>query len=126
MSFKIVKPLIISVTLAVIAVSVNACSELKSIIDEPQEIGSVEASTSQTDTAGESSDAENLILFDDWKTNWLENYEPSQLRRAMETHDYGLQARLYSEAIRRHFKAELGGAFYVFIRGGTYLKEPLP
>jgi len=71
MSFKIVKPLIISVTLAVIAVSVNACSELKSIIDEPQEIGSVEASTSQTDTTEKSSNAENLILFDDWKTNWL-------------------------------------------------------
>ena len=72
MSFKIVEPLIISVTLAVIAVSVNACSELKSIIDEPQEIRSVEASTSQTDATEKSSDAENLILFDDWKTNWLE------------------------------------------------------
>jgi len=71
MSFKIVKPLIISVTLAVIAVSVNACSELKSINNEPRETGSVEVSTSQTETTIESSDAENLILFDDWKTNWL-------------------------------------------------------
>ncbi|MCL5986727.1 MAG: DUF3179 domain-containing protein [Actinobacteria bacterium] len=72
MFFKIIKPLIISVTLAAVVLSVNACSELRSIIEEPQEIGSVETSTSQTDTATESSDAENLILFDDWKTNWLE------------------------------------------------------
>ncbi len=60
------------------------------------------------------------VYFLDWKTNWLQNYEPSELKKAMEAHDYGFQARLYSEAIRRYFKSELGGAYYVFIRGGVY------
>lgn len=60
------------------------------------------------------------VYFLDWKTNWLENYEPHQLEKAMQAHDYGLQASLYKEAIRRHFKVDFGGAFYVFIRGCTY------
>lgn len=66
----------------------------------------------------------NKVYFIDWKTNWLENYEPAQLKKAMEAHDYGLQATLYAEAIRRHFQRELGGAFYVFVRGGVYAKWP--
>ncbi|MBX7067146.1 MAG: UvrD-helicase domain-containing protein [Parachlamydiales bacterium] len=63
----------------------------------------------------------NKMYLIDWKTNWLENYEPDSLKKAMDTHDYDLQATLYAEAIRRHFKAELGGAYYVFVRGGTWI-----
>lgn len=62
------------------------------------------------------------VYFIDWKTNWLESYEPEQLRKAMESHDYGLQAALYAEAIRRHFKAELGGAYYIFVRAGKFVR----
>lgn len=61
------------------------------------------------------------VYFIDWKTNWLENYCPESLKKETLAHDYPLQARLYSEAIRRHFKKEVGGSFYVFVRGGAYL-----
>ncbi len=64
------------------------------------------------------------VYFIDWKTNWLESYEPDQLKKAIEAHDYALQAALYSEAIKRHFKAPLGGAYYVFVRGGTSISVP--
>lgn len=63
----------------------------------------------------------NKVYFIDWKTNWLENYEPESLKKEAILHDYPLQARLYAEAIRRHFKKEIGGSYYVFVRGGTYL-----
>jgi exodeoxyribonuclease V beta subunit len=59
------------------------------------------------------------VYFIDWKTNWLEEYGPASLQKAMQTHDYGLQAALYTEAIQKHFKAEFGGAYYLFLRGGT-------
>lgn len=61
------------------------------------------------------------VYFVDWKSNWLENYQPSSLQKAIDVHDYGLQADLYREAIQRHFKAPFGGAFYLFVRGGAYL-----
>lgn len=61
------------------------------------------------------------IYFIDWKTNWLEKYELPQLQQAMEEHDYNLQAGLYSEAIRRYFKLEIGGIYYVFVRGCSYI-----
>ncbi len=61
------------------------------------------------------------VYFIDWKTNWLEQYDPSSLQAAMQTHDYGLQVELYAEAIRRHFQADFGAAFYLFVRGGAYL-----
>ncbi|MBU6384101.1 MAG: UvrD-helicase domain-containing protein [Verrucomicrobia bacterium] len=61
------------------------------------------------------------VYFVDWKTNWLESYEPAQLQKAMQTHDYYLQADLYAEAIHRHFKAPFGGAYYIFVRGNTYV-----
>ncbi len=60
------------------------------------------------------------VYFLDWKTNWLEDYGPDSLKKAMEAHDYGLQASLYTEAIKRHFKMEFGGAFYLFVRGNSY------
>jgi exodeoxyribonuclease V beta subunit len=62
------------------------------------------------------------VYFLDWKTNWLENYEPLSLQKAIQEHDYTLQASLYAEAIQRHFKTTLSAAFYVFVRGETYLK----
>ncbi len=62
----------------------------------------------------------NRVYLLDWKTNWLEDYSPASLRKAMESNDYGLQAALYTEAIKRHFKAPFGGAFYLFVRGGAY------
>lgn len=61
------------------------------------------------------------VYFADWKTNWLDSYDAASMQKAMQAHDYGLQATLYKEAIQRHFKAEFGGAFYVFVRGGAYL-----
>jgi exodeoxyribonuclease V beta subunit len=68
--------------------------------------------------------------FVDWKTNWLgnsdEDYDFPSLSKAMENHDYPLQAAIYAEALRRHLKMEgnfdevFGGAFYLFLRGKTY------
>ncbi len=66
------------------------------------------------------------VYFLDWKTNWLEDYQPSSLQKAMQSHDYNLQADLYAEAIQRHFKAEYGGAFYLFVRGGACCFVPKP
>lgn len=60
------------------------------------------------------------VYFLDWKTNWLEDYSSASLQKAMEAHDYGLQASLYAEAIQRHFKVDFGGAYYLFVRGGAY------
>lgn len=62
----------------------------------------------------------NKVYFLDWKTNWLEDYGTASLQKAMEAHDYGFQAALYAEAIKRHFKADFGGAYYLFVRGGAY------
>ncbi len=64
------------------------------------------------------------VFFVDWKTNWLEKYDLPHLKKAMEEHDYPLQARLYSEAMRRHFKAQIGGAYYVFVRGNVFYPIP--
>jgi ATP-dependent exoDNAse (exonuclease V) beta subunit len=63
------------------------------------------------------------IYFLDWKTNWLEDYTPASLKKAMQAHDYPLQASLYATAVRRYFQTEFGGAFYVFVRGGSYVLE---
>lgn len=59
----------------------------------------------------------NRIYFLDWKTNWLEDYGPESLKKAMQAHDYELQASLYAEAVKRHFQIDFGGAFYLFVRG---------
>jgi len=65
----------------------------------------------------------------DWKSNWLgadqSAYGEEGLRAAMEHHDYGLQAQLYTEGLERYlrlvddrpFKECFGGAYYVFLRG---------
>ena len=64
---------------------------------------------------------EEKIYFLDWKTNWLESYSPFYLKQAMKIHDYGLQLKLYREAIGRHFPNEFGGAIYMFVRGPEHL-----
>jgi len=65
----------------------------------------------------------------DWKTNWLGDsevcYQQEFLHEAMEAHDYYLQAKIYTEALRRYlvlvedrpFEEVFGGVFYVFLRG---------
>lgn len=65
----------------------------------------------------------------DWKSNWLgpteADYRTEKLLAAMEEHDYGLQAQIYIEALRRYlnlfdkrpFEAIFGGIYYVFLRG---------
>jgi len=73
------------------------------------------------------------LYFLDWKTNWLgesdANYTTEGMQKVMDEHDYWMQASLYAEAIHRAFPAiEMGGAIYLFLRGGTYLlfqPEPL-
>jgi exodeoxyribonuclease V beta subunit len=60
------------------------------------------------------------VYFLDWKTNWLETYDESSLQASMKGHDYGLQASLYAEALQRHMNRPFGGAFYLYVRGGTY------
>lgn len=62
------------------------------------------------------------VYFLDWKTNWLQTYGPQELQEAIRVHDYGLQASIYREAIQRYTKGRFGGAFYFFVRGGTYAK----
>lgn len=71
------------------------------------------------------------LYFLDWKTNWLgesaESYSEEHLRKAMDEHHYWLQASLYGEAIRRAYpNLILGGAIYLFLRGGVLFFEPEP
>jgi exodeoxyribonuclease V beta subunit len=58
------------------------------------------------------------FYFVDWKTNWLDTYEPNALQEVMKAHDYTLQASLYAKAMKLHFKEPFfGAAFYLFVRG---------
>lgn len=64
----------------------------------------------------------NKLYFLDWKTNWLKNTSLATMQEEMDLHDYPLQAKLYAEAARRFAPTlEFGGAFYIFVRYGTYL-----
>lgn len=68
----------------------------------------------------------------DWKTNWLgdkkASYGQADLEHAMASHDYLLQAKIYSEALfrwislydKRPFTELFGGVFYIFMRGMEY------
>lgn len=65
----------------------------------------------------------------DWKSNWLgpssADYQEPKLREAMELHQYGLQASLYAQSLKRFlslfdprpFEQIFGGAIYLFLRG---------
>lgn len=53
----------------------------------------------------------------DWKTTWLPGWDPTSLEDGMASHDYRLQAGLYSEVVSRSPRsAPFGGAVYVFLR----------
>lgn len=58
----------------------------------------------------------------DWKTNYLSDYSQESLKQAMQEGDYFLQAEIYAQALKRHFKENLsfGGCFYLFIRGSSF------
>jgi exodeoxyribonuclease V beta subunit len=65
---------------------------------------------------------EDKYYFIDWKSNWLSEYSPDALEKAMHSFDYFLQASIYAEALKRyfsHFSLKCGGAFYVFLRGSA-------
>jgi len=65
----------------------------------------------------------------DWKSEWLgpdeESYTQSHLAKAMEQHQYPLQAAVYRAALERYlrivdprpFNQIFGGTFYIFLRG---------
>ncbi|GAB5411501.1 MAG: exodeoxyribonuclease V subunit beta [Chlamydiales bacterium] len=67
---------------------------------------------------------ENRLYLVDWKSNFLgskkEHYERAGLEKAMQVHEYFLQAKIYGEALSRYAKLmgkELGGIYYFFLRG---------
>lgn len=65
----------------------------------------------------------------DWKSNWLgpsqEYYSQDGMSQAMRVHQYGLQAKIYVEALQRYlkifhqgpFEDMFGGVYYIFLRG---------
>ncbi|MDX8430900.1 MAG: UvrD-helicase domain-containing protein [Candidatus Algichlamydia australiensis] len=67
---------------------------------------------------------ENRLYLVDWKSNYLgkekEQYKKKSLEKAMQAHEYFLQAKIYGEALERYAKLmgkELGGIYYFFLRG---------
>ena len=68
----------------------------------------------------------------DWKSNYLakdkEGYTSDAMQQAMDSHRYDLQGAIYTEALKRYlallgkkdFDAVFGGAFYLFVRGGSF------
>ena len=71
----------------------------------------------------------NKYYLVDWKTNWLgdeySNYTDEKIIKAMDHHEYFLQASIYSEALKKYlkiiddrsFQKINGGAIYLFLRG---------
>jgi exodeoxyribonuclease V beta subunit len=58
----------------------------------------------------------------DWKTNLLENTDETALAEVMKSHDYYLQGKIYSEALKRYIPASsFGGVYFIFIRGPAYV-----
>ncbi|MBS3905215.1 MAG: UvrD-helicase domain-containing protein [Simkania sp.] len=61
----------------------------------------------------------------DWKTNWLPEYSLEQMEESIERNQYRLQAKIYTEALKRHVKIFdnrdfgecFGGAYYLYLRG---------
>lgn len=63
---------------------------------------------------------ENKIYFIDWKSNYLEDYSPKSLEKALKDHNYYLQNEIYKEAISRYAalcSSKIGGSYYIFLRG---------
>lgn len=67
---------------------------------------------------------EGRLYVVDWKTNLIENTDPSSVLEVMQSHDYLLQGKIYTEALQRHLKyfpsLTFGGAYFIFIRGPIY------
>ncbi len=65
-----------------------------------------------------------LLYLVDWKTNRIENTERTTLLQAMQTHDYLLQGKIYTEAMERYLKRfpslSFGGIYFIFIRGPAF------
>lgn len=69
------------------------------------------------------------VYLIDWKTNWLgrdgEAYTKERISHEFHSLNYGLQAKIYKEALRRYlllfdsrpFDEIFGGSFYIFLRG---------
>jgi exodeoxyribonuclease V beta subunit len=59
----------------------------------------------------------------DWKLHVLSDYRPETLEKTMQNYGYKEQAALYTKALRKLVpQGELGGAFYVFVRGLSVYK----
>lgn len=59
----------------------------------------------------------------DWKTNSLSEYTPEKVAEAMDDANYHLQYRLYAVAAEEWLRPRgltLGGAAYLFVRGGEH------
>lgn len=71
---------------------------------------------------------EGKVYVLDWKTNWLPDYTPESLQKAVVHHQYDLQASIYAEALTRSWKGAnelFGGAIYVFVRGpAAFCSQP--
>lgn len=67
---------------------------------------------------------EGKLYVVDWKTNLIENTDPSSILEVMQSHDYLLQGKIYTEALQRYLKhfpsLTFGGAYFIFIRGPAY------
>ena len=65
------------------------------------------------------------LYFIDWKTNTLRSPTLFGAEEVMKAYDYPVQAALYKEALSRYFEEPIdqffGGAFYLFVRTGTYI-----
>ncbi len=87
-------------------------------------------------------EVENKLYLIDWKSNWLGSsaaaYGREQIEAAMESHDYTLQANIYTAALKQYveeiekgnFEERFGGALYVFLRGvesgqGIHFLDPM-
>lgn len=70
----------------------------------------------------------------DWKSNWLESYEPENLKKCMQENQYDLQAKIYMEAMKRYlalvdkkpFDEIFGGIYFIFLRDLRGIKGALP
>lgn len=63
---------------------------------------------------------EGKLYVVDWKTNLLENTDPTTIESIMESHDYHLQAKIYTEAMNKYSRMPFGGVYFIFIRGPVY------
>ncbi len=69
---------------------------------------------------------EDRFYIIDWKSNYLESYDPFSIQEAMKHHSYDRQLYLYSNALLTILSSEkddrtpwdrFGGIYYIFLRG---------